>query len=211
MENNLSESDHQLSPELAEKKAKVERLGYTVRQNYEGKWRVCPPEGVRFLKIRAPEEPAYVKLDEHSFDSYEAFTEFWDNLPEEHKYYWDHPTGGKRFYRVDPDAKDEWDRFRKAEENFFDVLFDTPESLQEYEEDEAREEFEDFREYCSEVICDRMIVAMFWHNDGISENYDDVFAVRWDGDFPHMTLKGVQVMTKGWVDLAEFRTSRNYS
>lgn len=206
MDNNLSESDHQLSPELAEKKAKVERLGYTVRNIYADKWVVWPPEGVRFLKIRAPKKPAYFRLDHNSLNSDEAMREFWDNLPEERRYYEDNPTGGKRFYRVDPDAKDEWDRFRKAEANFFDVLFDTPESLQEYEEDEAREEFEDFREYCTEVIYDWMIVAVFWHNDGIGENYDDVFAVRWDGDFPHMTLKGVQVMTKGWVDLAEFRT-----
>ena len=86
-------TDQQLSPEIAKKKEIAEWLGYTVWENHEGVWKVSPPEGVKFLKLRAPKNPAYVQIDDNSFDSYEAFKEYWDNLPEDRRYCHEYPSG----------------------------------------------------------------------------------------------------------------------
>ena len=114
--NKVSEESHRLSPELAERKEWAERLGYTVWKNYEGKWVVRPPSGVVFIHLQPPGRKPFKPLRVADFDgSHAQLMEFWEGLPSEEKYSSRDPYKGGDLYKVDPELRSQWERFRDAQ------------------------------------------------------------------------------------------------
>jgi hypothetical protein len=164
-----------------------EQDGYTVEEDENGRLMVSAP-GVVFISLRQPQEPAYIEIELEQFD----------NLSEDCRHTLRASGVGQMYYRIDLEGRERWEAYERANWRLTEAIFDCPETRERFEEDP--DGWEDYGEYVwftadrhTEVRSSVRNATGAWPSVCASRT---VYAVRWLGDMPEMSVNGFDVVIK---------------